>query len=109
LSKIEVYLDEQQIQSLQNILSQSAAGVHMLFDNQLIGEVFKESFDEDEFFEIENIKLVQNDLLKLLQFKTVIEKRGFIQSLKKIDRHRMVRAYFYLIENNLKTQQTLNH
>ena len=109
LSKVEVYLDEQQVNNLQSILTQSEFGIHILFDNYLIAEVFKQPYSEENFFEIENIKKVQDDILKLLQFKTLTEKRGFISSLTEENKHRIVRAYFYIIENNLRSNQKLPH
>lgn len=109
LSKVEVYLDEQQVNNLQSILTQSEFGIHVLFENSLISEVFKHPYSEEEFFEIENIKKVQEDILKLLQFKTLSGKRNFINSLPKESQHRIVRAYFYIIENNLKSTQKLPH
>ena len=71
--------------------------------------IFKNEFSEEEFFEIENIKSIQEDLLKLLQFKTLIEKKSYINSLSEDEKHRIVRAYFYIIENNLRTNQKLPH
>ncbi len=109
MSKVEVYLDEQQVNNLQSILTQSESGIHILFDNSLIAEVFKQPYSEEIFFEIENIKKVQDDILTLLQFKTLNEKCNFINSLTEEDKHRVVRAYFYIIENNLRTSQKLPH
>ncbi|AGH95864.1 hypothetical protein A11Q_1648 [Pseudobdellovibrio exovorus JSS] len=109
LSKIEVYLDEQQISNLKSILTQSEFGIHILFDNDLISKAFQEACTEEEFFAIENIKKVQEDILTLLQYKTLNDKRNFIHSLSESEQHRIVRAYFYIIENNLRTQQRLPH
>lgn len=109
MSKVEVYLDDQQVSNLQSILMQSEFGIHILFDNALIAEVFKQPYSEEIFFEIDNIKKVQDDILKLLQFKTLTEKCDFINSLSAEDKHRIVRAYFYIIENNLRTSQKLPH
>jgi hypothetical protein len=109
MSKVEVYLDEQQVDNLKSILTQSEFGIHVLFENSLIAEVFRQDYTEEEFFEISNIKKVQDDILKLLQFKTLHEKRSFIHSLNNEDQHRIVRAYFYIIENNLRTNQKLPH
>ena len=109
MSKVEVYLDEQQINSLKSILTQSEQGIHVLFENHLIASVFKRPFSEEEFFDLENIKLVQDDILKLLQFKTLNEKKSYIDSLNPADKQRIVRAYFYIIENNLRSSQKLPH
>ncbi len=109
MSKVEVYLDEQQINSLKSILTQSELGIHVLFENDFIASVFKNPFSEEEFFELENIKQVQDSMLQLLQFKTLNEKKSFIDSLEDSDKHRIVRAYFYIIENNLRSSQKLPH
>lgn len=109
LSKVEVYLDEQQINNLKSILTQSEHGIHVLFENSLIAEVFKHDYPEEKFFEVENIKEVQEDILKLLQCKTLSEKQDYINSLDEEEKHRIVRAYFYIIENNLRSNQKLPH
>lgn len=109
MSKVEVYLDEQQINNLKSILTQSEHGIHVLFENELIAEVFKENLPEEKFFDVENIREVQDDILKLLHCKTLTEKQDYIASLNEKDRHRIVRAYFYIIENNLRQTQKLPH
>ncbi len=109
MSKVEVYLDESQVNNLKSILTQSEHGIHVLFENSLIAEVFKQDYSEDEFFEVENLKRIQDDLIKLLQFKTLSDKKYFIASLNQESKHRIVRAYFYIIENNLRTSQKLPH
>lgn len=109
MPKVEVYLDEQQIVNLQSILTQSEFGIHILFDNEFIAEVFSQPYSEDEFFDIENIKSIQEDILKLLQFKTLTEKKYYISKLSIEHQHRIVRAYFYIIENNIRNTQKLPH
>ena len=76
-----------------------------LFD----GSIKTGPFSEDEFFDIENIKQVQDAILQLLQYKTLLEKKSYIESLNDTDKHRIVRAYFYIIENNLRSSQKLPH
>lgn len=109
MSKIEVYLNKDQVKNLKNILDQSELGFHLLFDNSLITEVFQKKFSEDDFFQVENIKKAQDDLLKLLQFKTLADKQDFIKTLSDENRERLIRAYFYIIENNIKQNKNLHH
>ncbi len=108
MSKVEVYLDQSQVQSLQQILHQSEMGIHVLFDNNLIAEVFKLPYNEDDFFDPENLKKVQAEVMKLLQFKSLTKKQDYINSLDAESKQRIVRAYFYIIENNIRlhTKQT---
>ena len=109
LSKVEVYLDPSQIQSLQKILNQSEQGIHVLFDNDLISEVFKIPYNEDEFFNPENLKKVQDEVLHLLQLKTMVQKQDYMNSLDEESKQRIVRAYFYIIENNIRNHQKQTH
>lgn len=108
MSKVEVYLDQSQVQSLQKILNQSEMGIHVLFNNDLISEVFKQPHNEDDFFNPENLKKVQAEVMKLLQFKSLTQKQDYINSLDAESKQRIVRAYFYIIENNIRlhTKQT---
>ncbi|MFN3454488.1 MAG: hypothetical protein ACK41T_05955 [Pseudobdellovibrio sp.] len=109
MSKIEVYLDKDQVKNLKNILDQSEIGFHLLFDNQSIAEVFQKDFSEDDFFEVENLKKVQEDLLKLLQFKSLKDKQEFVLCLSENHKERLIRAYFYIIENNIRQNQKHTH
>lgn len=109
MSKVEVYLSENQVNNLKSILSQSELGIHVLFENSLIAEAFTIPFSEEEFFEAENLKKIQEDILKLLHLNTLQDKKDFIRSLSKEDQHRVVRAYFYMIENNLRSNQKRPH
>lgn len=109
MSKVEVFLDQNQIKNLKSILTQSQAGVHLLFDNKLIAEVFMNDVSEKAFFEVENLKKIQDDLMQLLQLHNLSEKQDFIHGLPTERKHRIVRAYFYIIENNLKQTQKLQH
>lgn len=109
MSKVEVYLNENQVNNLKCILNQSEQGIHVLFENSLIAEVFRKPYSEDEFFEVDNLKRIQDDILKLLQIKTLQDKKDFINSLDEESQHRVVRAYFYMIENNLRSSQKRPH
>jgi hypothetical protein len=91
------------------ILNQSHVGIHLLFDNQFIAEVFKEDFNEDDFFTVDNLVRAQEDLIKLIKMKTIVEKKDFISSLASEQKKRLVRAYFYIIENDIKQNQKRPH
>lgn len=105
LSKVEVYLNDDQIKNLKGILDQSQLGVHLLFDNKKIADVFQKAFSEDDFFQAENLKRIQDDLLKLLQFKSLTDKQDFVRQLSPEDQERLIRAYFYIIENNMRSNK----
>lgn len=109
LSKVDVYLNDNQIENLKMILNQSKAGHHLLFDHELISQVYKEDFDEDEFFTVENLVKAQEDLIKLIQMPNTAQKKTFLSSLDPHRLTRIVRAYFYIIENEIKLDQSRLH
>ena len=109
MSKAEVYLTEDQIKSLKKLMNQSELGFHLLFDNQTIHDAFKNPFSEDDFFEIQNIKKIQSELLKLLQLKSIVDKQEFIRCLNEDKKFQLIRAYFYMIENKIQNSNTLKH
>lgn len=104
-----MYLNEKQIDDLKMILNQSHIGIHLLFDNQFISEVFKQDFKEDDFFTVENLVHAQEDLIRLIKAKTILEKKDFINKLNSEQKNRLVRAYFYIIENDIKQKQPQPH
>ena len=109
MSKVELFLDQDQIRNLASILNQSEIGIHLLFDNKMISEVYKEEVTEDSFFEMENIKKIQDDLLKLLQIKKLTDKQDFVRNLTPERLKLIIRAYFYIIENKAQQAQKLKH
>lgn len=106
MSKVEIYLNDDQIKNLKAILDQSQLGFHLLFDNKKIADVFQKNFSEDQFFQVDNLKNVQESLLKLLQFKSLTDKQSYVNSLAPNDQEALIRAYFYIIENNIRTQKS---
>lgn len=109
MSKIEVYLNQDQVKNLKNILDQSEMGFHLLFDNRSIADAFRSDFSEDDFFQVDNLKRLQEDLLKLLQLKSLIDKQEFVRCLSIEKRERLIRAYFYIIENNIQQAKQQTH
>ena len=109
MSKVEVFLDQNQIQNLKSILNQSEIGIHLLFDHKLIADAFKEQTSDADFFEVDSLKKIQDHMMKLLQFNHLSEKKDFIKNLSVEDQYRLVHAYFYIIENNMKSSQRLQH
>lgn len=109
MSKVEVYLEPTQLTHLQNILNQSELGIHVLFENDLIHKVFQKPYDEDAFFNPENLKKVQDELIHLIQLKSLTQKKDYIQTLDEEAKQRIVRAYFYIIENNMLARKKQTH
>lgn len=109
MSKVETYLNENQLENLRKILDQSKMGLHLLFDHEQINEVFKKDFNEEQFFTVENLVSAQEDLIRVLQLKNTRDQKNYIASLSAEKYDRLIRTYFYIIENEIKNNKTQIH
>ena len=109
MSKVEIYLNSSQLDRLKSILNQSEQGIHILFENEHIIEAFKLEMNEDDFFLEENIKFIQDGIFKLIQLNSYYDKKNYLNSMSKYSLYRLIRAYFYMFENNIKVSQKRIH
>lgn len=95
-----------QINQIEYLLFQSAQGLHLIFDHSNVSDVLKK-FDGE--LEASNADRVQGLLSKLLDRKTMIEKKSYIESLGKDDYELLVRAYFQLVDKTILAHSNLRH
>jgi hypothetical protein len=95
-------LEEKSLERMEALLTHSAMGVHVLFDNKSIAEALKEVKDETDFYSIEKMKQVQDVMTELITKKTYFEKVAFLNSLDVPAYQMLVRAYFHIVENTVR-------
>ncbi len=66
---------------MEALLSHSAMGVHVLFDNKTIADVLKDTKDDKDFYSFEKMKQVQDVMTELIAKKTYFEKMAYLQAL----------------------------
>lgn len=94
---------------MEALLSQSAMGVHVLFDNKDIAGALKEIKDDKDFYCFEKMKKVQDVMTELIAKKTYFEKMAYLQSLDTESYQMLVRAYFHIVENTVRANYELRH
>ena len=94
---------------MEALLSHSALGIHVLFDNQTIAHALKQATDDRDFFDTEKMKKVQDQMTELIAKKTYFEKLAFLQTLDQESHNMLVRAYFHIVENNVRNKNDLCH
>lgn len=97
-----VNIDETNLERMEALLSHSAMGVHVLFDNDSIAEVLREVKDDTDFYSFDKMKKVQDVMTELITKKTYFEKMSYLQALEPEAYNMLVRAYFHIVENTVR-------
>lgn len=107
-----IYVNQKQLDQVEYLIEQSCRGHHVLFDADVIREVFArpeppeeknaDSSAEDEKWADEpddttTEKHIENIILQ----PTLLSKRAYLENLNIDTRDRVVRTYFSIVENNL--------
>lgn len=102
-------IEETSLDRMEALLSHSALGVHVLFDNKSIAGVLKEVTDDKDFYSFEKMKQVQEVMTKLIAKKTYFEKMAYLQALDTDSYQMLVRAYFHIVENTVRANHERKH
>ena len=100
---------EKDLEKMEALLSHSALGVHVLFDNKSIADVLKGVKDDKDFYNFEKMKKVQDVMTELIAKKTYFEKVSFLRGLDEESYHMLIRAYFHIVENTVRANYELRH
>lgn len=94
---------------IEYLIHQSTQGVHFLFDKKDVSRVMMVPTDEKDFFTMKNMERVQSLLSRFLGKPTLNDKERFLRSLNATERDLMIRAYFHLVENAIRSNSELSH
>lgn len=97
------------LERMDQLIYQSAKGVHILFDKSDIVTAIQDSDPALEESSIEKLKLVQELLYKFIRTKTVNEKKDYISSLSKHEYALLIRAYFKIVDNSILNKLSEKH
>ncbi len=104
-----VNIEETSLERMEALLSHSAMGVHVLFDNKDIAEVLRDVKDDKDFYSFEKMKKVQDVMTELIAKKTYFEKVAYLQTLDQESYQMLVRAYFHIVENTVRANHEHSH
>ncbi len=100
---------EKNLARMEALLSQSAKGIHIIFDHQSIAHIFRDKNDDRDFLDVEKMKGVQDAMTELITKKTYLDKVSFVRSLPPEAYRMLVRAYFHIVENTVRASSDLSH
>ena len=94
---------------MEALLSQSAKGIHVLFETKSLVQVLNQSHDEKDFYDFEKMKKVQDVMTELIAKKTYLDKVSYLKGLDQASYNMLVRAYFHIVENTVRASSDLSH
>ena len=95
---------------MDQLINQSAQGVHILFDRADIVQAIKaEDLEKDEEDSLEKLQKIQELLYTFIQFKDLDEKRAYLKTLSKGEYLVLIRAYFKIVDNSIMNKQDNKH
>lgn len=95
------------LQKMDDLILQSARGVHVLFEKNDIIVALKDGQKKKDEDDLEKLKKIQEILYKFISLEDFDEKKDFLKTLKTDEYSLLIRAYFKIVENSMlnKTQQ----
>lgn len=102
-------IEEQSLRQMETLLHHSTRGIHALFDNKSIANILKNPTDHKVFMDVDKIKLVQGILTQLISKKSYNEKMSFLRDLNPESYEMLIRTYFHIVENTIRSNSSLQH
>lgn len=102
-------VQEKNLEKMEALLKHSALGIHVLFENHSIARALSQVKDDKDFFDFNKMKLVQDHMTELIAKKTFIEKRAYLHDLDEEAHDMLVRTYFHIVENTVRSKSELSH
>jgi hypothetical protein len=103
------YIDKEQLDQVEFLFSQSAQGLHLLFDNADIRRILSQPTEEMDFFTFENVDRIQKILGDFINKTSFEAKREFLGKLDRETYELLLRTYFNIVENTIYEQDLLKH
>lgn len=97
------------LEQMDNLILQSAKGVHLLFDKADIIAALNDSNRHKDENDIKKLKKIQEVLYKFISLKKYDEKREFLKTLKSDEYSLLIRAYFKIVENSMMNKVKIRH
>jgi hypothetical protein len=100
---------EKGLEKMESLLRQSAQGIHVLFDNEAIARAMGKKIDQKEFLDFNKMKKIQDIMTDLVSRNTYYDKVAFLERLDQDSYDMLVRTYFHIVENTVRSNFDLSH
>ena len=97
-------IEKSQLKEIEFLFSQSAKGLHLLFDDtKKITDILKIPTKEKQFFSSSNMKRIESLFTGLVTKKSFADKKKYLNNLNRENFEIVVRTYFHIVDNTILT------
>ena len=97
------------LEQMDNLILQSANGIHLLFEKQDIVKALNDECRHSDGNDIDRLKKIQEVLYKFISLKQYSEKKSFLATLTQEEYSLLIRAYFKIVENSMLSKAKMRH
>lgn len=97
------------LERMDQLIYQSAKGIHILFDKRDIVKAIQANDPTLEENTIEKLKLVQELLYKFIRIEAMQDKRSYLETLNDHEQALLIRAYFKIVDNSILNKLSDKH
>ncbi len=97
------------LEKMDQLIHQSARGIHILFDKADIVRAIRSEDPTLEENTVEKLKQVQELLYKFIRMKSIDEKKTYLHTLSIHDHALLIRAYFKIVDNSILNRSVEKH
>ena len=103
-------IEKNQLKEIEFLFSQSANGLHLLFDDtKKITDILKNPTKENQFFSSSNMKRIESLFTGLVAEKSFASKKKYLNNLNEENFEIIVRTYFHIVDNTVLTVHKTIH
>ncbi len=106
---VYMQIDDNSLDKIEVLLTQSMKGIHLLYDNDTIAKILQIPTEELDFFNFENMDKIQELFSDLITKESFEEKQRYINNLNPDNYEILLRTYFHIVESTLLTATNYKH
>ena len=101
-----ITINQNQLDTVEYLIQQSAQGNHVLFDLDLVRKVF--SIKTDPMSEAQ-AREVESHIETLITLDTFEKQKAYVEALHEEVLYRVIKTYFNIVENNMFEKSPVRH
>jgi hypothetical protein len=101
-----ITINQNQLNTVEYLIQQSAQGNHVLFDLDLVRKVF--SIKTDPMSEAQ-AREIESHIETLITLDTFEKQKAYVEALPEEVLYRVIKTYFNIVENNMFEKSPVRH
>jgi len=104
-----IYISHDQLNQVEYLIQQSMIGNHVLFEPEMLAQVFQGLDPSDALLSEEEAYEVEHHIEKLIELPNLSQKRAYLEVLDAPTYEQVVLTYFNIVDNNLFERVKARH